>query len=613
MSSGSGLPPREHAAFAVLSRIVACVVTEGVLPSIFVPAPDKTRTEGILLISSTPQKLGAYSASDTIAIVPLHHHPVLKHSAHLSHLGYDVALVDPLDMIPALYKPSGSEDNGGKDGILDFIIDCISPFHSATDKKLYFRRVSDPMYLWGKLLGLLRLPPGIEESMTDEIKSSFDWQVLAYECPPTCPSLASDAIEWEQSLVAGHPTHPMHRSRSLPSSRLDYDWYHPVIRFARVPRCRLSLLGDFADIGYHLASSAALRGKTSLIQDDNFVYVPIHELQVPNVQSKFPNVEILGPEISLIAHAQLNIRTVLVPELRGFSLKLAIGVKISSALRTVTHFTADFGPRFSAEVVPRLAIDSNIFAIELETSTAVYSSEDKDLAKHLTVIVRENYPREEGEVIIVVACLLESDLAGMPPGIPVVQHILGLDTEEKRVDFLDSYVAMACKALLPILLQNGVAFDAHAQNIMARFDRQTGRLTGFIYRDLAGLRIHPPTLKKSTGVDFQFLPGHCVVASTLEEIYPKLYHTFVHNHVQRLIRVLGLHYNGKGWDILRRHMQEHIPADHPLFKLWLDPESRIVQSKGLLRMRMQDSDRIVVYCSYPNMIQYRPTVPIGLA
>jgi len=163
-------------------------------------------------------------------------------------------------------------------------------------------------------------------------------------------------------------------------------------------------------------------------------------------------------------------------------------------------------------------------------------------------------------------------------------------------DNLYSYIRIACEALIPALICNGVAFEAHAQNVLARFDTATGKLLGFVVRDIGGIRVHPPTLRQSTGVNFQFLPGHCVVTETLEETYPKFYHTFVHNHIQRLIRVLRLHHNGLGWEMLRQHMEAVIPVDHALKRMWLNPDSKLVPSKCLLRMRMRDSYREVSPC-----------------
>lgn len=192
-----------------------------------------------------------------------------------------------------------------------------------------------------------------------------------------------------------------------------------------------------------------------------------------------------------------------------------------------------------------------------------------------------------------------------------------------------SYIRLACEALVPPLVHNGVALEAHAQNVLARFDVRTGQLLGFVVRDLGGLRIYPPTLNKSTGVDFEFLPGHCIATDTLEEIYPKFYHTLVHNHLQRLIRVLGMHYDGRGWIMLRQYLGEVIPSDHELRKLWLSEESTTVAGKCLMRMRLQGVYRDVssfirwgfafsfcsmthrillqmVYNPFPNLIQFRP-------
>lgn len=155
------------------------------------------------------------------------------------------------------------------------------------------------------------------------------------------------------------------------------------------------------------------------------------------------------------------------------------------------------------------------------------------------------------------------------------------------------YIELSSKGLVPALVSNGVAFEAHAQNLLLRVNKVTGKLLGFVIRDLGGMRIHPETLRRSTGVNFQFLPDHCISTENVDDIYPKFYHTYVHNHVQRLIRLLDLHENGVGWEILRRHMSAVIPVSHPLRKLWLSPDSRLVQSKSLMRMRMKDSYRDV--------------------
>jgi len=57
--------------------------------------------------------------------------------------------------------------------------------------------------------------------------------------------------------------------------------------------------------------------------------------------------------------------------------------------------------------------------------------------KHFTVVIREQYEPAEKEAVIVTAALLEMDLAGLAPGVSVVQHVFELDSEAKREAFLD--------------------------------------------------------------------------------------------------------------------------------------------------------------------------------
>lgn len=145
------------------------------------------------------------------------------------------------------------------------------------------------------------------------------------------------------------------------------------------------------------------------------------------------------------------------------------------------------------------------------------------------------------------------------------------------------------------MLHNGVAFECHPQNCVARFDLQTKELKGFIIRDFGGLKVHPETLKSTTGVELDFMAGHSIVAGTLDAVYTRMYHTIVHNNFQQLIRVLGLHYNGLGWKIVREQLVANIPREHPLYTAWLSPEQSTLPGKCFLRMRMSSMYRFVRY------------------
>ncbi|KAH9481479.1 NRPS-independent siderophore synthetase rfs [Psilocybe cubensis] len=622
----SSEPPRDRASFAVMSRLISCLVTEQILRAFYVPMKKPTHeVAGLLVVLSTHTISEDFKVSrtfhtrDIFVIVQLNHKPVLK-DVQIHRGSQLVGLVDPMDMISPIYEFQDDRNVNDNDIFVESVLESLSspPWDIETCGSLYL--VSDPVALWKKFVETVIIADELRDIIALELQSSLDWQTISYENPPLCPSLQSASIDWEQSLVAGHPTHPMHRARMFlnnDESSLEYDWYHPHVRFVRVPARSLDVLGQFRDISNAMVTKAATKAGRSILIDNDYIYMPVHELQIINITSKFKDVDVLDEDIFLPALAQSSIRrtnrTVVIPDFPAIALKLAVGVKISSSLRTISHFTANFGPRFSEEIVPKLAVNPAILAVELESSSAVYRCDDPELSKHFTAVIRDEYKPREGETVIVCAALLEAGHANVPTGISAVQHTFQLDTEEKRASFLDRYIRIACEALLPALVKNGVAFEAHAQNILARFDLETGQLQGFIFRDLGGLRIHPETLRNSTGVDFQFLPGHCVATKSLEEIYPKFYHTFVHNHIQRLSRLLGLHHNGRGYEMLRKHMGSVIPENHPVWKVWMDPTSTTVDSKCLMRMRMRDSYRDMVYSPYPNMIQYRPTPEVSTA
>jgi siderophore synthetase component len=159
------------------------------------------------------------------------------------------------------------------------------------------------------------------------------------------------------------------------------------------------------------------------------------------------------------------------------------------------------------------------------------------------------------------------------------------------------FVAILFRAFLPSVLKNGVAFECHPQNCVARFDLKTKELKGFIIRDFGGLRIHPPTLHESTGVELDFISGHSIIADDLEDVYTRMYHTVFHNHLQQLIRVLGLHYNARGWEIVRKNLRDAIPQSHPLWATWMSPERKTFPGKCFMRMRMSGMYRFVSICS----------------
>lgn len=145
-------------------------------------------------------------------------------------------------------------------------------------------------------------------------------------------------------------------------------------------------------------------------------------------------------------HVRFCLRSVILPgTLKETSLKLGVGIKLTSAVRTISPASAFLGPRFSSAVVPHLTYDRNILTVARELASVVHVNEDGEVAKHCAAIVRECWENlsEEArdgkgrERYIVCTSLVESGHEDGEEGMPTVVRVFGLDTEDKRLRWLD--------------------------------------------------------------------------------------------------------------------------------------------------------------------------------
>lgn len=238
-----------------------------------------------------------------------------------------------------------------------------------------------------------------------------------------------------------------------------YDLYHPKIRLVALPRGKLNVTYDFEGLTEAVRNAASKNAEEALVIPEGHVVIPVHELQVAHIEDKFKEAHIYPPQFYVSALAQQSIRynslthaipplrtyvcdrSIIVPDAyRELSLKLGVGIKLTSAVRTISSASAYLGPRFSANVVPVLTMDRNIVTVARELASVVHGHPDGDIAKHCSAIVREcyeNWSEENGERLIVCTALVESGHAGEGGHIPAVIRIFDLDTEEKRAQWLD--------------------------------------------------------------------------------------------------------------------------------------------------------------------------------
>ena len=71
------------------------------------------------------------------------------------------------------------------------------------------RASTNAVDLWNKFGTSLELDAALQKDIAEEFASSVVWQTHSFENPPRAPSINSPSIDWEQSIVEGHPTHPV--------------------------------------------------------------------------------------------------------------------------------------------------------------------------------------------------------------------------------------------------------------------------------------------------------------------------------------------------------------------------------------------------------------------
>jgi hypothetical protein len=87
-----------------------------------------------------------------------------------------------------------------------------------------------------------------------------------------------------------------------------YDLYHPKLRFVGVAREKLNITYDFEKYTKPLIDAASATAGEPLPVPENFVVVPVHELQVHHIQSKFPDATIFPAQFAIPILGQQSIR-----------------------------------------------------------------------------------------------------------------------------------------------------------------------------------------------------------------------------------------------------------------------------------------------------------------
>ncbi|GKZ19150.1 siderophore [Aspergillus brasiliensis] len=413
------------------------------------------------------------------------------------------------------------------------------------------------------------------EMLVKEVQNSANNQEKWLEMASTMPilDLKSSLCDWEQSLVTGHPTHPLHRaclaqSPLKPIAPEDIpELLEPEISFICVPKSEIKVFGPFQSLLDPLLESLGISKPDDTV---NEIVVPCFSRQLPSITPLFPKARILGA-VQNRCRAQISMRTVsMMPDV-GYPLhlKLSLNCQITSGPRTITPWTAALGPALG-KVLQKL-LPPNLWIFE-EVASITGGQEDFDQARHLTCIIRkspEQRAAELGETIIPVAGLHQKPFNDDRT---YMEIIFGLDDLQKKQEWFRKYISQLFSLILPPLVRYGIGLESHSQNILVRINIARKEVTGFAVRDFGGIRIHHPTLlrrsEEHNNLSALLPPGCHNLTDDILDVWHKVHHALLQVHVGHLLYMLGLESQG-GWPIVREELKRALHPD-------ADPDGRLV-------------------------------------
>lgn len=372
------------------------------------------------------------------------------------------------------------------------------------------------------------------------------------------------ALFLDQWSATGHPLHTVPKTRLglAPAEALGLlPEFHPVVpvRLAAVRRDRVSAelpRGDEGLQGWFAREYPdwldAWRHRLEDLGRDtaDFEPFPVHPWQADHVlpgmlAPALAREDVLlldGPGLPMLPC--LSVRSLVpaeVPDSPGF--KLALGLRLTSGVRTITPRSCHMGPRVGRLLRELFEQDAGFAgrAIALEETLGAHyrsAGERAEAEKHLSFLVREPVSAHlaPGELAAPVAALAEP----FPDdGVPLILGLMA-PSASGSVDGLSCFETYA-EAFLDVILRAylvyGIALEAHGQNVLACFDGQGGP-TKFLFRDFGGIRIHEPTLHR-LGIDLEVHPDRRTVVQAFDDHRFWLRHRAYHCHLGHIAHGLA--------------------------------------------------------------------------
>ncbi|KAF3480786.1 uncharacterized protein GIQ15_06133 [Arthroderma uncinatum] len=384
----------------------------------------------------------------------------------------------------------------------------------------------------------------------------------------------------------------------------------PDLAFVSVPRADMQVVGPFEQTIEPLLKTLEVVDETistAAAADNERIIVPCFARQLPAIFLHFPNA-VFTKSVEKCADAQASMRTVTVhPDLKfDYHLKLSLGCQLTSGLRLIGPWVASAGPIFS-ELLDKLLPPDLWLYKEIASATGAQAEYIK--GGQLSCILREDLEpraRSNNQALIMSGALAQRPL--YRDNRSYAEILFALETEEEKKSWFARYLACAFKIILTPLVRHGIGMEAHSQNLVARVCLRTKQVIGFAIRDFGGVKLHMPTLEsQGFGIDPSRLARDgTAMTDKLEDVWSKVHHALLQNHIGNLISAMGLDTNGVGWEIVREELatsllnDEHSgTAGREIYEYFM---RETMPFKCFLKMKMEGKYRDCIDRDLPNVV-----------
>jgi len=306
---------------------------------------------------------------------------------------------------------------------------------------------------------------------------------------------------------------------------------------------------------------AALASQVGGDRIDEFVPIPIHPLQIPEIKYRFAQDIACGdiiflPDVTVKQRPTISFRT-LTPVNRENEpqIKTSINMQMTSVVRTLAPARAFNAPVLSDTLGVLLRKDTEmngVLRILREPAAIYWGTNDDPEAKdykdgyHLGAVFKDNPTllTKSDEICIPLNTLLSASPFSGERILTDLMRSKAIKTKKEVLSFFQEYVGIVVKSDVGMLVKYGISLESHQQNIDIVFDFY-GKPRAMVYRDInGGLEIFEPMLRLN-GYDLRS-KIHSNRKGLLDSIdlpLQQTMHTTLASHVFAVISVISKTYD----------------------------------------------------------------------